>query len=115
MKSVLKHLKPDRIGHGIRAVNCKETMAMLADSGTVLEVCPTSNLYTRAVSSLEEMQSILGQFWENDVQFTINTDGTYFCRTNLQREFTILKDAGVLNLEQLETVRLKAFEASFLP
>lgn len=115
MKAVLTHLKPDRIGHGVRAARCKETMQMLVDSETVLEICPTSNLHTRAVSSLEEMRSILGQFWENDVQFTINTDGTYFCRTNLQREFALLKDADVLSSEQLETVRLRAFEASFLP
>ena len=87
MQAVLTHLKPDQIGHGIRAAYCQDTMNMLIDSGTVLEVCPTSNLHTKAVSSLEDMKHILRVFSEKQVPFTINTDGTYFCNTNLQREF----------------------------
>ncbi|MEC7984954.1 MAG: adenosine deaminase [Myxococcota bacterium] len=83
--AVLKHLKPDRIGHGIRAAFNDEALKMLADTGTVLEICPTSNLHTRAVLHLEEFNYILGSFLENRVRFTINTDGTYLCGTNLQR------------------------------
>lgn len=114
MQAVLKQLKPDRIGHGIRAAYCQETMDMLIDSGTILEICPTSNLHTRAVSSLDEMKHILGVFWEKKVPFTINTDGTYFCKTNLQREFSILKEGSILSPEQLDYIRKFAFEASFL-
>ena len=66
------------------------------------------------VQSLDEMKHILGQFLERGVPFTINTDGTYFIRTNLQREFALLKDAEILTPEQLDVIRLFAFEASFL-
>ena len=112
--AVLKHLRPHRIGHGIRAAYNDEAIARLADTGTVLEICPTSNLHTRAVSSIDDFHYIISRFREGKVPFTINTDGTYLCSTNLQREFSILQEAGVLSEEELPAIRAKAFEASFL-
>ena len=112
--AVLKHLRPHRIGHGIRAAFNDEAISRLADTGTVLEICPTSNLHTRAVSSLDDFHYIISRFRDGNVPFTINTDGTYLCRTNLQREFSILEEAGVLSAEEIPTIRQRAFEASFL-
>ena len=112
--AVLKHIKPDRIGHGVRAAYSQEAMDMLAESGTTLEICPTSNLHTRAVKSIDEFGFILNAFVENGVQITINTDGTYLCNTNLQREFGILRKANIMSDDQLEIARKHAFEASFI-
>ena len=46
--AVLEKLQPDRIGHGIAAARNEELMRRLAERGTVLELCPSSNLRTRA-------------------------------------------------------------------
>ena len=112
--AVVEKIRPDRIGHGVRAAYSDEAMKRLVDTGTVLEICPTSNLHTRAVRHLEEFKFILGTFLELGVAFTINTDGTYLCGTNLRREFALLTDSGVLSLDEAESIRLRAFEASFL-
>ena len=112
--AVLDQLKPDRIGHGIRAAYNDEALSRLVDTGTVLEICPTSNLHTRAVRHLEEFRYILGAFVERGVRFTVNTDGTYLCSTSLQREFNLLRDAEILSADELEKARTLAFEASFL-
>src|SRR5512144_51582 len=40
----LDTLGAHRIGHGVRVVECRETLARVADSGVTLEVCPTSNV-----------------------------------------------------------------------
>lgn len=112
--AVLRELKPDRIGHGVRAAYNPEATKMLADTGTVLEICPTSNLHTRAVRHLEEFNYILGTFREAGVRFTINTDGTYLCRTNLLNEFRLLIESDILGADEAERVRQLAFEASFL-
>lgn len=112
--AVLEHLRPHRIGHGIRAAYNDEAIARLADTGTVLEICPTSNLHTRAVSSVDDFHYIISRFRDGNVPFTINTDGTYLCRTNLQREFSVLQEAGVLSAEEIPAIRQRAFEASFL-
>lgn len=112
--AVIDHLKPDRIGHGVRAAYNDEALERLADSGTVLEICPTSNLHTRAVRHLEEFRFVLGAFIEAGVPITINTDGTYLCSTNLAREFRLLTEAEVLSPEEAELARKRAFEVSFL-
>lgn len=112
--AVVKHLKPDRIGHGVRAAYSEEALKRLADTNTVLEICPTSNLHTRAVRHLEEFKFILGTFIEAKVPITINTDGTYLCSTNLQREFRLLTESEILSAEEAETARRTAFERSFI-
>ena len=112
--AVARHLKPDRIGHGIRAAYSEEAVKVLADTGIVLEICPTSNLHTRAVRHLEEFRYILGTFLEGKVRFTINTDGTYLCSTNLQRELSLLQESQILTADEAESARLLAFEASFI-
>jgi adenosine deaminase len=112
--AVVDKLKPDRIGHGIRAAYNREALDKLAASGTVLEICPTSNLHTRAVRHLEEFKFILGAFLEAGVPFTINTDGTYLCSTSLQREFRLMTESGILTSEEAETARKRAFTASFI-
>jgi adenosine deaminase len=112
--AAIDKLKPDRIGHGIRAAYSDEALKRLADTGIVLEICPTSNLHTRAVRHLEEFKYILGTFIDKGVQFTINTDGTYLCGTNLRREFSLLEEADILSKEESENVQKLAFAASFL-
>ncbi len=112
--AVVKKLKPHRIGHGVRAAYSEEALEILAESGTVLELCPTSNLHTRAVLHLEEFRFILSAFMEAGVQFTINTDGTYLCDTNLSREFSLLQESDILDVDQVEAARKRAFEASFI-
>jgi adenosine deaminase len=113
--AVVEKLKPDRIGHGVRAAYSEEALSALQESGTVLEICPTSNLHTRAVASLDEFRMILPTFLEHGVSLTINTDGTYLCDTNLRKEFALLRDAGVLSETELETARQCAFSSSFIP
>ncbi|MAY80021.1 MAG: adenosine deaminase [Deltaproteobacteria bacterium] len=112
--AVIDKLKPDRIGHGVRAAYSEEALSALRESGTVLEICPTSNLHTRAVENLEEFRTILPTFLKNGVRLTINTDGTYLCDTNLRKEFGLLRDAGIMSDAELEQARLCAFDASFI-
>lgn len=112
--AVLKRLRPDRIGHGIRATYSDEALARLADSGALLEICPTSNLHTRAVRHLEEFRYILGSLQSHKIPFSINTDGTYLCRTNLRREYKLLIDAEILTPEEANRCNEAAYAASFL-
>ncbi|OLT29945.1 adenosine deaminase [Nocardiopsis sp. CNR-923] len=51
--SAVRDLGAERIGHGVRAVDDPALLAFLADRGITLEVCPTSNLRTGAVSDLD--------------------------------------------------------------
>lgn len=112
--AAVRQLKVDRIGHGIRAAESPEAMKILREEGVVLEICPTSNLHTRAVSGIEEMARVLGNFKEQGVRFTINTDATYMLGTDLRREVELLVSAGILDAHDVARCFQTAEEASFL-
>jgi adenosine deaminase len=114
VRAVLEQLEPHRIGHGIAAAQDERVMAMLRERGVVLEICPSSNLATRAVASVEELGEILQRFWRAGVKFTINTDGPYLLDTNLRREHELLREHLVLAHEQLEQAARWAEEATFV-
>jgi adenosine deaminase len=113
--AVLKHLRPDRIGHGIRAAYNQEALDLLRDSGVVLEICPSSNLATHAVKGLAELGHILHVFLDNRIPFTLNTDGPYLLDTNLAQECTLLLDANILTPQQVALCFQTAQKATFLP
>ena len=113
--AVLKHLRPDRIGHGIRAAYDDEVMAALKSSGVVLELCPTSNLHTRAVSGLDELRTIIRTFLDREIPITINTDGPYLLQTNLRRELDMLLDQKIMTPDEVIAAMETASGASFLP
>ena len=68
-------LRPERIGHGILAAADEETMRTLRDTGVVLEVCPTSNLLTKALRDEAALLETVRIFVDRGVRFTIATDG----------------------------------------
>ncbi len=112
--AVIKHLRPKRIGHGIRAAYNEEAMRMLAGEGVVLEICPTSNLHTRALSGPAELSFVLQRFITAGVKFTINTDATYMLATDLRREVELLYRGGILSSDDIARCFDTARDASFL-
>jgi adenosine deaminase len=115
VRAVVEELQPQRIGHGICAASDERTMDLLRERGVVLEICPSSNLATRAVASLDELGGVLRRFWDHGVKFTINTDGPYLLDTNMRSEVRMLREAGVLSDEQIEQALRWAREATFIP
>ena len=114
VRAVVEQLRPHRIGHGIRAAQDERVMDLLRERGVVLEICPSSNLATRAVASLEELREILQRFWQRGVKFTLNTDGPYLLDTSLRREVEMLRENQVLASEQIEQTFRWAREAAFV-
>ena len=64
---VLELLRPDRIGHGILAAGDAELMKELREREVVLEICPTSNLLTKALADEEAVRDVFRTFVENGV------------------------------------------------
>ncbi|HEY4222659.1 MAG TPA: adenosine deaminase [Myxococcota bacterium] len=113
--AVLRYLKPHRIGHGIRAAYNDEALDHIADSGVVLELCPSSNLATGAVKDLEEFGFVVQKFRERKIPFTFNTDGPYLLDTSLAQECVSVLDAKIVTPEELAETFKVARQASFIP
>jgi adenosine deaminase len=112
--AVVERLQPDRIGHGIRAAQDPAVMLLLHERETVLELCPTSNLRTRAVSSWEEMREVVQTLLAAGVKITLNTDGPYLLGTDMHREVQKALEHRLLTETQLDECLATARAATFL-
>jgi adenosine deaminase len=112
---VIESLRPDRIGHGILAAEDAGLMEALRAAGIVLEICPTSNLLTKALAGEEEVRETFRAFVAHGVAFTIATDGPEMMRTHLRDELDLLLRIGALDEEELRGANRRGHEASFIP
>ncbi|MGN9913008.1 adenosine deaminase [Phytohabitans sp. LJ34] len=109
----VRELGAERIGHGIAAAKDERLMAYLAEHRIPLEVCPTSNVRTRAVASLDEHP--LPVLRAAGVPVTVNSDDPPMFGTTLNDEYAVaarlldLDEAGVADLAR------DAVAASFMP
>jgi adenosine deaminase len=111
---VVEYLRPDRIGHGILAARHPDLMAALREQEIVLEICPTSNLLTRALSGEEAVRETFRAFVDNGVPFTIATDGPEMMRTHLRDEFELLERIGALDEDEIAGANQRGHDASFV-
>ncbi|MEV5766290.1 adenosine deaminase [Micromonospora sp. NPDC052213] len=108
----LRDLGAERIGHGISAAQDPELLAHLAEHRIGMEVCPTSNVRTRAVATIDEHP--LRQLVDAGLLVTINSDDPPMFGTTLNDEYAVaarLLDAGP---EGLAALARNAVTASFL-
>ncbi len=112
----IESINPDRIGHGVKAVHDKKLMQELASRKITLEVCPLSNLMTKAVKDDTEMAHILKTFFENGVQFSINTDWPETIENgHLRAQYQYVLEKKMLNEDQVRQVVKWGFDATFIP
>lgn len=100
-----------RIGHGIHSIDDQKVIDYLKKHNIPLEICPKSNLDTKAITKFEELP--VKELLKQGVKVTINTDDMTVSNTNLENEFNILKDIG-LNDDELEQIAFNSIDASFL-
>ena len=110
---VVETLRPDRIGHGILAVGDEQLMSALRDAEIVLEICPTSNLLTKALPDEDAVRDTFRAFVDAGVSFTIATDGPEMMRTHLRDEFELLFRIGALDENELREANARGHAAAF--
>ncbi len=112
VRDALDHVRPSRISHGVRAIEDADLVKRLADEGTVLEVCPGSNV---ALSVFKDFESHpLRALYAAGVRVTLNSDDPPFFHTSLAREYEVastvmgFSDADILGMTRT------AIEAAFV-
>jgi len=79
-----------RIGHGLALIQDPDLMQEVARKKIGVEMCPTSNLQTKAVQSLAEYP--LKAFMDAGILVTVNTDNRTVSRTTLEHEFQVIRE-----------------------
>jgi adenosine deaminase len=89
-------------------------MRELRESEVVLEICPTSNLLTKALVDESAVRDVFRMFVDSGVRFTIATDGPEMMRTHLRDEFDLLLRIGALTQDELDEADARGHDASFI-
>jgi adenosine deaminase len=78
---------PPRLGHGFRAIEDVELMEHLKANDVLLEICPTSNVRTGTVPSLEEHP--VRRLWDFGIPLNLNSDDPSMFNTDVLNEYRI--------------------------
>ncbi|MDR7028111.1 adenosine deaminase [Rhizobium rosettiformans] len=105
-------VKPSRIGHGVRAIEDPDLVRRLVDLGTVLEVCPGSNIALKVFPDLASHP--LRKFHDAGVKVCINSDDPPFFGTSLAQEYDWASSAFGFTDEEINGMTRTAIEAAFV-
>ena len=107
----------DEDGVPILDVTLGELAAWVRDRGIPLELCPSSNLQTGAISAWGEdiLDHPFDMLYELGFNVTVNTDNRLMSGVTLTDEFELLVEAFDYDLDDLLEITLNAAEAAFLP
>jgi adenosine deaminase len=111
VRDALTHLCPERIGHGVRAIEDLALVDHLAETGVVLEVCPGSNV---ALGLYPDWRAHpIAELDRRGVKVTVSTDDPPFFHTTMAREYDRL--AAVLDWDtaQFHKIARQSIDAAF--
>ena len=104
-------LPVSRIGHGVRSIEDPALVEELAERGTVLEVCPTSNVVLGIYPSYEEHP--LPRLLEAGVRVTLGSDDPPYFGASIGGEYEVCRDRLGFDDEALRGITQTAIEAAF--
>ncbi|TIP80536.1 MAG: adenosine deaminase [Mesorhizobium sp.] len=112
VKAALDHIRPARIGHGVRAIENPDLVRRIADEGVVLECCPSSNIALKVFDSFADHPFPALQ--AAGCKVTLNSDDPPYFGTSLKREYDIAAEHFSMNDKALAAVTRTAIEAAFV-
>ena len=90
VRAAVEQLGADRLGHGVRAVEDVATMALLAERGVVLEVCPASNVALGVAGAVEQVP--VRELKAAGVRVALGADDPLLFRSGLLEQYATVRD-----------------------
>jgi adenosine deaminase len=101
----------ERIGHGVRIESNSQIVTRIRGDAVPLEICPSSNVLTRAVESVDTHP--IDRLMREGLRVTVSTDGRTVSETNVTKEFERLAHCWGWGLAEFWTCQKNAAEAAF--
>ena len=105
-------LGAERIGHGVFIKDCVEAYNIVKDKEITLEMCPTSNIQTKAIDAFKNHP--IYNFYNDGIRVTVNTDNRTVSNTNMTKECEILLREFNITFEEYKQIYLNSVDAAFV-
>jgi adenosine deaminase len=112
VQAALDHIRPSRIGHGVRAIENPDLVKRIAAEGVVLECCPGSNIALKVFDRYAEHP--FPALRDAGCKVTLNSDDPPYFWTTLKHEYDIAAEHFGMNDKELTAVTRTAIEAAFV-
>lgn len=100
-----------RIGHGVRIKDMKEAYDLVKEKKITLEMCPTSNVQTKAIDDFYNYPFY--DFYKDNIKVCINTDNRTVSNINLTNEISLISNEFKISLDDYNKIYINSIEASF--
>lgn len=111
VRAAVRDLGVARVGHGVRAIEDLALVDELAETGTVLECCPGSNV---ALGIYRDFRAHpIAELDRRGVKVTISTDDPPFFHTTMAREYEMLHRAFDWDEGQFRKIARQSLDAAF--
>ncbi|TDZ15205.1 Adenine deaminase [Colletotrichum orbiculare MAFF 240422] len=107
----LDDLDCERVDHGRRSAEDEALLERLAESGTLLSLCPLSNVVLRGVKELKELP--IRTFLDKGVRFSINSDDPAYFGGYILENYLAVQEAFDLTIKEWEWIAVGAVEGSW--
>jgi adenosine deaminase len=111
VREAIELLGAERIDHGVRAVEDDAVVELLVETGTPLDVCPTSNVVLGVAESLASHP--VAALRSRGVRCSLNTDDPLIYGVDLAHEYTAVAGAFEWGRNELAEMARTSIESSF--
>ena len=101
-----------RLGHGVKCINDKKLIKEIKNKNILLEICPTSNIQTKAFKSYKEHP--IYKLYKKNINLSINTDNMTVSNIDLNQEYLNLIKYLNFKVDDLKKINENAVNYTFL-
>lgn len=112
IRDAIRHLGAVRIGHGVRLREHPALMRRIVEKGVPLEMCPISNIQTKAVKGWDDYP--IRRYFDAGIHVTVNTDNMTVSNTNITKEYAQLMERFHFSIDELIKLVSYGLNAAFL-
>lgn len=99
-----------RIGHGVRCLEDSALVGELVQKEIPLEVCPISNLQTKATGEHHPIEEI----YRKGIKVTVSPDNNTVSKTDIVEEYKYILENTNLKIKDIEQMNVNAIRGAFI-
>lgn len=111
VRDAITLLGAERIGHGVYIYNDEEAYKLVKEKGITLEMCPKSNLDTKAVKTYEEHP--IYRYYKDGIKVSISTDNRTVSNITLTEETNKVIETFNVNIDEYREIYINSVNSAF--